>query len=554
MTSEQHKRGMRLLTTWQHNLQMHGWWRKPRGIHIGKSIIPERFLSEHFLITGSTGAGKSVLIRGLLHQIRDRGEGAIVLDPESEYVQEFYDEERGDVILNPLDARCPFWSPWLEFTADTIDSDVESLSDALVRGKPGDSSAEYFINGAKMVIEVLLKKTTSMAELLKLAAADPGQLHRVLKGTLAYHHVSAGGPAQSSAIMGTIGAALKPFEHLRENGERDWSARGWAHDPKGWIFLSSVEGSRAATRAIQAVWLDFLTRWLLSPDVHLDQRQIWIIADELPVLGKLAQIQSLATRGRKRGLALVMGFQNLSQLREIYGHEGSITLASAPTTKVIMRCDEPETARYGSDLLSNAEIIRTVENTSSGTNNSSTSRVQQHIENRIVMAAEIQLLPKLEGYLAVAGHHRTKVIVPPKFLEKKEPAFVPRATKVREIAVEPVKEEIPAEWIKWTKSSYKSAELRCGNHPENPAWKYYGGADPPVELLVSMDEIIADIGYRQSDELTLDRKNPNPEPPYYGHYVKGNLRWATDIQQRANRKRRVVWEETHKKERENVSA
>ena len=169
MTTEQHKRGMRLLPTWQHNLQMHGWWKRRDGLNIGKSIIPERLISEHFLITGSTGAGKSVLIRGLLHQIKARGESAIVLDPESEYVQEFYEAGRGDVVLNPLDARCPFWSPWLEFTQSTIDSDVESLSDSLVRGKPGDAKDEYFLDSARQVIEVMLKKTTAIRELLTLA-------------------------------------------------------------------------------------------------------------------------------------------------------------------------------------------------------------------------------------------------------------------------------------------------------------------------------------------------------------------------------------------------
>ena len=66
---------------------------------------------EHFLITGATGAGKSMAIRSLLRQLQARGELAIVVDPECEYVSEFYRRARGDLILNPVDERCPYWSP-----------------------------------------------------------------------------------------------------------------------------------------------------------------------------------------------------------------------------------------------------------------------------------------------------------------------------------------------------------------------------------------------------------------------------------------------------------
>ena len=56
---------------------------------------------EHFLIVGDTGTGKSSLIRQLLSQIQNRGETAIVYDPAREYLPQFLNERRGDVVLNP---------------------------------------------------------------------------------------------------------------------------------------------------------------------------------------------------------------------------------------------------------------------------------------------------------------------------------------------------------------------------------------------------------------------------------------------------------------------
>jgi len=49
-----------------------------------------------------------------LRQIAGRQKVGVVLDPDLEYLSEFYRPERGDVVLNPLDERCPFWTPWLE--------------------------------------------------------------------------------------------------------------------------------------------------------------------------------------------------------------------------------------------------------------------------------------------------------------------------------------------------------------------------------------------------------------------------------------------------------
>jgi hypothetical protein len=73
--------------------------------------IPRDREAMHMLIVGDSGHGKSATVRQALSQIWERGETAIVYDPAMEYLPQFYDPKRGDVILNPLDARCPFWTP-----------------------------------------------------------------------------------------------------------------------------------------------------------------------------------------------------------------------------------------------------------------------------------------------------------------------------------------------------------------------------------------------------------------------------------------------------------
>lgn len=76
--------------------------------------IPRNAENKHFLIVGDTGSGKSSIIRQMLYQVEKRGECAIVYDPACEFVKQFYNPHRGDIVLNPLDARMPYWSPSLE--------------------------------------------------------------------------------------------------------------------------------------------------------------------------------------------------------------------------------------------------------------------------------------------------------------------------------------------------------------------------------------------------------------------------------------------------------
>lgn len=70
--------------------------------------ISQRAEGQHIELMGDTGTGKTRLIMQLLIQIRERGHSAIVYDPACEFVQRFYDP-KSDTILNPLDARCPYW-------------------------------------------------------------------------------------------------------------------------------------------------------------------------------------------------------------------------------------------------------------------------------------------------------------------------------------------------------------------------------------------------------------------------------------------------------------
>jgi hypothetical protein len=103
--------------------------------------IPQRAEGQHIELTGDTGAGKMTLIMQVLRQIQSRGHLAIVYDPACEFVQRFYDSDRGDIILNPLDARCPYWGP-----AEELRRKAEAKAIAASLYQPTtDKKGEFFV-------------------------------------------------------------------------------------------------------------------------------------------------------------------------------------------------------------------------------------------------------------------------------------------------------------------------------------------------------------------------------------------------------------------------
>ena len=87
---------------------------KPRSYTLSVPRIEE---NEGLLLLGDPGTGKSQVIHQLLDNIAKRKpqEAVVVYDPAGEFIEKHFDPDE-DIVLNPLDARCPYWMPSYEGT------------------------------------------------------------------------------------------------------------------------------------------------------------------------------------------------------------------------------------------------------------------------------------------------------------------------------------------------------------------------------------------------------------------------------------------------------
>jgi type IV secretory pathway TraG/TraD family ATPase VirD4 len=399
----------------------------------GKRVrVPRERESSHFMMIGDTGAGKSSLIRQILMQVDERGETAIVYDPALEYTPQFYEPGRGDVILNPVDARMPYWSPCDEVRHE---AEAEGLAAALFKDDPRTNP--FFVMVPRQIFaHLLIEQPKRTPQELLAILRDERELVKRLKDT---EHAAAiypdAGPQRGGMIatLNSVSNALKLLPR-QEEAKTSWTAAEWSRQRQGWLFVTSPPEFREQLRPLISMWLDMLVLRTMNQGKP-GARPVWFILDELQSLHALPQLHTVITESRKAGNPVVLGFQGRSQLEELYGRKAEAML-SQPATKIFLRTDEANSAKWISQTIGEMEIERLRE-----------SRVEGHFPSRrrnsrnyqldrttepLVMASEIQGLPDLHGYLK-SGNLVVRLRFPYIELPQKQPGFVARENPARVI-------------------------------------------------------------------------------------------------------------------------
>jgi type IV secretory pathway TraG/TraD family ATPase VirD4 len=381
--------------------------------------VPHVIESSHFLIMGDSGTGKSALIRQLLEQLEARGETAIVYDPALEYTGQFYSPDRGDFILNPLDARSPFWSPGDEWRHE---AETLTLATSLFPDRHHDNA--FFTEGPRRIFAHLLTLRPTPEELAYWLCHE-GEIDRRVNGTAYAAMIDRQAPAQRSGVLASLNMVADTLQLLPAEREtsRRWSAANWATTRTGWLFLTSTPETRPRLVPLISLWLDTLVLRLMHQG-QAHARRTWFILDELASLQRLPQLHTAITENRKSNNPVVLGFQGRSQLETRYGHDAEAML-SQPATKIFLRTSEPHAAKWIAEAIGDIEIERLRESRSHGRGGQHTYGLERQVEP-LVMASEISGLPALRGYLKL-GNLVVRLSVP--FIDRAQihPAFIERA-------------------------------------------------------------------------------------------------------------------------------
>ncbi|MCA1869662.1 type IV secretion system DNA-binding domain-containing protein [Agrobacterium genomosp. 3] len=403
--TREHLRGADFATQEAHQAELQRRYPSmPPAVSIGGVPFPPGHERLHTAIAASTGAGKTVALRGLLDTIRARGDRAIVLDNNSEFMRAF--RQSGDLVMSPFNDESLGWR--LSNEAKNL-YDWDRLASGFVPEGTGSSAewhemAKSFFGAVGAGLFEVYDGTFTNAELQRLLiAAEARELAPLVAGTTA-EVLAATDDFNSRRLQSVRMSFIANLKAWRFVKDGDFSFGQWIRDDTPeWMFLPYSDRNIEQARDLMAAWCDIMvTAALDRPDGFTPARTTWIIIDELNSLGEIPALLVGATRLRKAGVAIVVAVQDFAQLRQTYGDNRAETLMNNFSNKLVLRTTDGIAAEQLSKYLGDREMNEEQVSFSTG-GGGSFSYSPSIITERLVLPSEIQKLPDLEGYLNFAG-------------------------------------------------------------------------------------------------------------------------------------------------------
>jgi hypothetical protein len=385
-------------------------------ITLAGTTIPIADETKHFKLIGTTGTGKSTAIEEILSVALKRGDRAVIADPDGGYLRRFYDEGRGDVVLNPFEQRSVKWDLFAEIKNSY---DVEQLARSLI---PDHEGADRSWRGyARTFFSAVTRQAhesgiDDMAELYRLlVVAEPKELRALVEGTPAQPFLDEQNGRMFDSIRSVTSSAVGAIDYISQQEASRFSVRQWVRDESpGVLFIPYKAGQIASLRSTISAWMRLAIFETMDQDETPDEREgekarrLWFVVDELDALGQIDGLKDALARLRKFGGRCVLGFQAISQVDSTYGKQEANTIIENCANTLILRCSSSEgggTARFASQLIGDREVKRTTVSRSGRVTElvGSVSHSEHYAVEPAVLPSQIEQLPDLAGYLKHAS-------------------------------------------------------------------------------------------------------------------------------------------------------
>jgi type IV conjugative transfer system coupling protein TraD len=393
---------------------------------------PWRLEQSHAMLIGTTGTGKTVALLEMIDEARRKGQRAVIFDLTGAFIEHFYDASR-DVILNPLDARCPQWSVFND--CSTI-AEFHSAAEAIVPQDGGGEDQFWVIGARSLFVQScmqLMKAGTPTNEALaeKLITADLTDVHKLLKGTVAEQLTAPKAARMATSIRAVFNANAEALMLLPKHGQ-SFSIRDWIKDETargGIIFISARYVDMSICSKLLTLWMDTAMNTLMSMS-RTSELRVWFMIDELGALHRLPALEKGLQTARNFGGAIVTGIHAFAKLKEVYGENMAMTLSSLARTKLILATADRETATWCSDFIGHRQIRDMEEGYSYGYNNArdAVSLTPRRQVEPLLLPDQFMNLPRLNGYIKFPdGFPAAPVKLIPQSWPSKAEGFIARA-------------------------------------------------------------------------------------------------------------------------------
>lgn len=371
--------------------------------HLATVVYPWRLEQSHAMLIGTTGMGKTVAMSDMIAEARVKGQRCVVFDLTGAFIEHFHDGRR-DVILNPLDARCPQWNLFDECRSE---GEFWAAAEALVPHDGGGEAQFWVIAARALFVEFCLKlvaegRATNDALARELMTADLTRVHAMMRGTIADPLTAPEAARMAESIRAVFNVNAKALKLLPAAGPR-FSVRQWVEDDDGKgsvVFISARYVDMSVCAQLLTLWLDTAMNTLMTT-ARTQDLKCWFFIDELGALHRLPALEKGLQTARNFGGAIVLGLHAYAKLKEVYGENMAMTLSSLARTKLILGTADRETATWCSDFIGHRQVRDMEEAYTYGYNNARDAvslTPRKHIEP-LLLPDQLMNLPRLSGYI-----------------------------------------------------------------------------------------------------------------------------------------------------------
>ena len=357
----------------------------------GISIHPDVPISRdretrHFFVLGAIGSGKTQVIwnilQSILHRMRSGPEDRLILyDNKSDMTAGLPVDDSEMILLAPWDARTWAWD---------VGKDIENSSDAATFAERliPESKDKFWSEAPRQIVKACIQHLQasrgtvwSWKDLSRALNSQESILGAVMlyAPNLAPVFVgSGGGPTSTGA---SLLSSMNAFTGSIDDLCRAWdntdpftgqeiepgrivprvSLREWALTPivqRRVIVLQGNKRYLTLERAYIQTIISAFGAIMNSPEMPDSKtRRIWFLLDEFPQLGRLENFAQYLEVGRSKGLCVLLGLQDLSQLREIYGRETADVWAAICGTYIVCRSQGVETVRWLTQFFGERSVL-----------------------------------------------------------------------------------------------------------------------------------------------------------------------------------------------------
>ena len=333
-------------------------------------------MAPHTALIGSSGSGKTLFLKSWLDDcLADEEYGlryrAFIYDPKREfypYLRALGIPSSQIILTHPFDIRSSAWDLGRDFSEP---SQIEELTEMIVPEKENSSgNSAFFESTARIILQDVIYGFRSvvgekwdlndLVEVCSSSALIRQLLQKTRNGRDTLDSLfPSDNKRLSSNVYASLVSAIRPFQTLAAVWRRStytFSLNKWIAG-SGIVLMGADPRRESTLQRVNQLMFQRASQVVLGRNVENPLDLTWFFLDEAREAGYLNGLRQLLTEGRSKGGRVVLGFQDIDGMIDLYGENGAAEIAGLCANRIFLHLDNPKTRDWVSDFFAESEEL-----------------------------------------------------------------------------------------------------------------------------------------------------------------------------------------------------